>query len=631
MNNYVPRGFILLLDFYFAVVAAYLSFWLISTTTGSHFQFFGLNWNLWIIVLLQVVFYMLFRSYAGLIRYSSLNDAWKQFKVVALNVVLLLIINQVCYAIFESKLIVNAGVIVYGVFAFCFLFLFRVVVKSIYSHIQKKNTSQKAFILGTGPQDVAAASSLIAQKSDAFSIVGFISEQNQMLRNHIFNLPIVALSALTDKRRDFTAIIIREDKLKDMCQEETSVLSVLLEMDFKIFKFPKLQDWREFSDTGVNELQEIKIEDLLRRSPIKLNNHKLFSIYKDKVVLVSGAAGSIGSEIVRQLAKFKPKEILLVDKAETPLHNLGLELDSDYPDIECKRLIGDVRNKKRMGRIFEDHRPQIVFHAAAYKHVPMMEANPGEAINVNFKGTRFMAELAVDYEIERFVFISTDKAVNPTNIMGATKRAAEIFIQSLSRQKRIGTTFMTTRFGNVLGSNGSVVPHFKKQIAAGGPITVTHPDITRYFMTIDEACQLVLEAGGIGRGGEIFVFDMGQPIKILDLAKQMIRLSGLIPEKDIPVKIVGLRPGEKLYEELLADRETTTETYHDKILIGEATYQFDKSKLNLLNGLLEMSQNYNLIESLAILKELVPEYRSDKTLLPENRQPKPSLKVEGSN
>lgn len=613
VHNYMPRRLILLIDLIIALFSAFASFYLVSIITNTPIELYRFKWELWIIVLVQLVFFVLFRSYAGLVRYSSFRDAGKQLTVISICVIALLIFNQVYYIPTHEKLVLNATVIIYGVFAFLLLFLFRIVVKGIYEFISSGEISRSAFILGTGREDVDMASGLIAQNSNNLSIVGFINTDDITLKINIFDLPIFNIDQLSKRRIKAEIIIVSEEKLSQLRDTNMTFLSNLLAMKFKIYKLPKLQDWENPSDSRFKELKEINIEDLLQRSPIKLNNLELFSIYKDKTIVVSGAAGSIGSEIVRQLIAFKPKKILLIDQAETPLHELTLELNHNYPNLSYQQIIADVRNRKRMTQIFREFDPQVVFHAAAYKHVPMMEANAVEAISVNFQGTRNIAELALEYEIERFVFVSTDKAVNPTNIMGATKRAAELFIQSLTRQKEVKTNFITTRFGNVLGSNGSVVPYFKKQIAAGGPVTVTHPEIIRYFMTIDEACQLVLEAGGIGKGGEIFVFDMGSPIKIFDLAKQMIRLSGLIPEEDIKIEFTGLRPGEKLYEELLADQETTIKTHHEKIMVGQATYDFNKSNIDLLNKLLCTIQNYECDKALQLLKQLVPEYHCENS------------------
>lgn len=610
LQNYMPRGFIFGIDVFLVFVAAYITTILVAYIEKGVLSFEIFPLQLVVVVLVQALFMVIFKSYSGIVRYSSIKDAVKQLQVVIICMISLIILNQICALFTEKEYFSTAALIIYGIIAFPLLFIFRVVVKSTYEIIRRESPTSRALVYGVGHTDVTMALGLLEQKSSGFRVIGFLDSRIKTKKNHIFGLPVYHIDKINPERKPAEAIIISEEKLDFLRESDPAVLSELLDLKFKIFKLPKIQDWMNSTDSDFDRLKEINIEDLLQRSPIQLNIDLLASTYNDKVVLVTGAAGSIGSEIVRQLMRFKPKKILLLDQAETPLHILSLEINSKYPGVQYEKIISNVRNRSRMQQVFEKFRPQIVFHAAAYKHVPMMEANPIEAISVNFYGTHNLAELAVEYEVERFLLVSTDKAVNPTNIMGATKRSAELFIQHLSNQKNNVTTFVTTRFGNVLGSNGSVVPYFQKQIAAGGPVTVTHPEITRYFMTIDEACQLVLEAGSMAEGGEIYVFDMGKPVKIIDLAKQMIRLSGRIPEKDIKIEITGLRPGEKLYEELLADEENTTKTHHEKIMIGHATSCFDQNELcSLLQELLHVTHNYDTDKAVEIMKKLVPEYQ----------------------
>jgi FlaA1/EpsC-like NDP-sugar epimerase len=381
-----------------------------------------------------------------------------------------------------------------------------------------------------------------------------------------------------------------------------------------VYTVPLISNWenqKEISD----KVKNIQIEDLLERNPIILDNKTISKDLKDKIIMITGAAGSIGSEIVRQVIQFKPKTILLIDQAETPLHQLTLELGEIVTEVQLRSVIADVRNKEIMNKIFKEHLPQVVYHAAAYKHVPLMEDNPAQAIQTNVEGTKNLADLACQYHAKKFVMVSTDKAVNPSNVMGASKRIAEKYVQSLQlrslkENNGKGTKFITTRFGNVLGSNGSVVPLFTKQIAAGGPVTITHQDIIRYFMTIPEACQLVLEAGSMGKGGEIYIFDMGKPVKIIDLARKMIKLAGFIPEKDIAIKIVGLRPGEKLYEELLNDTSKTIPTYHEKIMIAEEIQEeFENLHLEI-EELIGMASFFSNDDIVGKMKMIVPEFRS---------------------
>ncbi|MBZ9778007.1 polysaccharide biosynthesis protein [Psychroflexus sp. CAK8W] len=606
-RNYVPRVVILFIDICISILSAQLTFFLISSVGEGKLKFIHLNWEFVSLVTIQILFFLIFRSYSGIVRYTGFKDSIKQLQTVITTVVTLIVINEIVYSLYQTKILVNGGAIIYGFIVFSILFLFRVIVKRAYQLIHADSSSTKAYLLGTSLTDVAIAESIISDSRTSFDIVGFISEVNKLKKTRILTLPIINLDQLKHKKiRGGTSVIVSSQKLRELATADSDILNQLLELNLKIYKLPDLQDWS--GESISSEIKKVNLEDLLQRTPIKLQPDKLKSIYKGKVILVTGAAGSIGSDIVRQLIRFKPKSILMLDQAETPLHHMSLEMESKHPNLHFEKIIANVRNYKRLESIFDYFQPEIVFHGAAYKHVPMMEANPIEALDVNFTGTKNLTDLAIQYKVSRFVFVSTDKAVNPTNIMGASKRSAEIYLQSVARNKSILTRFITTRFGNVLGSNGSVIPHFKEQIENLGPVTVTHPDITRYFMTIDEACQLVLEAGAMGNGGEIYVFDMGKPVKIIDLAKQMIRLSGFIPYEDIDIIYTGLRPGEKLYEELLADKENTLPTHHQKILIAKASYDFDSEKLILLKNLQNQISNNNAFKSIEVLKKLVPEF-----------------------
>ena len=606
-RNYVPRVAIFLIDVGISIFSAQFTFFLISSVGEGKLKFIHLNWEFVSLVSIQILFFLIFKSYSGIVRYTGFRDSIKQLKTTISTVATLLIVNELIYNVYNVKILVNGGAIIYGFIAFSMLFLFRVLVKRAYQLLHEESTTNKAYLLGISLTDVAIAESIISDAKASFDIVGFISEVGKLKRTRILTLPIVTLDQLRHKKiRGGTSVIVSSQKLRELATADSDILNQLLELNLKIYKLPELQDWN--GESISSEIKKVNLEDLLQRTPIKLQREKLKSIYKDKVILVTGAAGSIGSDIVRQLIRFKPKTILMLDQAETPLHEISLELKSKYPNLHFEKIIADVTNLKRLDSIFYHFKPEIVFHGAAYKHVPMMEDNPIEALNVNFIGTKNLTDLSVLHKVSRFVFVSTDKAVNPTNIMGASKRSAEIYLQSTAREKSINTRFITTRFGNVLGSNGSVIPHFQRQIENLGPVTVTHPDITRYFMTIDEACQLVLEAGAMGNGGEIYVFDMGKPVKIIELAKQMIRLSGFVPYDDIDITYTGLRPGEKLYEELLADKENTLPTHHQKILIAKASYDFDSEKLILLNNLENQISNNNILRAIEVLKKLVPEF-----------------------
>lgn len=606
VQNYVPRRYILFIDSLLAFIALECSFFLINSVQGSTQVRFVLSWELAVMLGVQILSFILLKSYFGLVRFSSFRDVITQLKVTALAVFTILIINRIYYYYDAQKLILDAGVIVYGFISFSLLFFFRVLVKQIYKSIYpSKKNSVKAFIYGTDLKTLTTTEGLLSDHSEHFRIAGFIHSGKGALVNRIHNLPIYSLAELKQISKEASALIITEEKLKKLQLRRPHLVDELLELQLTIYKIAPPQNLEDRVD--FKNLREVKIEDLLQRNPIKINNPKLKERYTGKTILVTGAAGSIGSEIVRQLIPFQPGHIILLDQAETPLHDISLELKNNHPHLSFSQVIANVRNQTRLAEVFSQYKPQVVFHGAAYKHVPMMENNPIEALSVNFCGTCNLADLALEYQVERFVFVSTDKAVNPTNIMGASKRSAEIYIQAQAKKQK-QTTFIITRFGNVLGSNGSVIPHFKKQIAAGGPVTVTHPEITRYFMTIDEACQLVLEAGAMGKGGEIYVFDMGQPIKIINLAKQMIRLSGLVPNEDIAITYTGLRPGEKLYEELLADKETTLPTHHEKILIAEDTNYFNKTSGVILHKFSQHIISNDIHLAFATLKSLVPEY-----------------------
>jgi FlaA1/EpsC-like NDP-sugar epimerase len=407
------------------------------------------------------------------------------------------------------------------------------------------------------------------------------------------------------------ALILADKSLTK--EEQITIVDDCLEHNLKVYTVPIITDWANQKEIS-QKIKSFQIEDLLDRKPIILDKQSISAQLLDKTILISGAAGSIGSEIVRQVIDFSPATILILDQAETPLHNLTLEIQNLNSDIKVKSIVTDIRSKKSLEKVFAEYKPDVVYHAAAYKHVPLMEENPSQAIFVNVKGTKNLADLSLKYKVDKFVMVSTDKAVNPSNVMGASKRIAEKYVQSLYfnelKNNAATTKFITTRFGNVLGSNGSVVPLFSKQIAEGGPITITHQDIIRYFMTIPEACQLVLEAGSMGKGGEIYIFDMGKPVKIIDLANKMIRLAGFIPDKDIKIKIVGLRPGEKLYEELLNDGSKTLPTHHEKITVAQeiiGDYNLVDTEISELIKTAHF-QNSNTIVSK--MKSLVPEYIS---------------------
>jgi FlaA1/EpsC-like NDP-sugar epimerase len=489
----------------------------------------------------------------------------------------------------------------------------RVSIKSIYNSIfQIKSFENKILIYGAGELGQMAQHAIKSDYSLKSKVVAFIDDNSSLHGKRIGGIPVISLEKAfktTATANDITEVIIAiaQDRLNKTSKRK--VVDLCIESGIRVREIPVVSSWIG-NELKSKHFKDIEIEDLLGRDAISLDKVKIKEGVKNSIVLVTGAAGSIGSEIVRQLISFNAKQVILLDQAESPLYDLQNEIIAANNNPNFEVVIASVTNKKKIRRVFEKYRPNIVFNAAAYKHVPLMEEFPGEAIHVNIGGTKILADLSVEFGVEKFVFISTDKAVNPSNVMGASKRLSELYIQSLAQNNGISTKFITTRFGNVLGSNGSVVPLFKKQIKAGGPITLTHKEIERFFMTIPEACQLVLEAGFMGKGGEIFIFDMGNPVKIIHLAEKMISLSGLIPNKDIEIKVTGLRPGEKLYEELMNGKEELQPTYNDKIMIGkfeEHNYmKINWAIIKLINSVDELEDS----ELVAQLKAIVPEFVS---------------------
>ncbi|MCI4444181.1 MAG: polysaccharide biosynthesis protein, partial [Lentimicrobium sp.] len=511
------------------------------------------------------------------------------------------------------------GLFINIVLSFCGLFVYRVIVKQTFElYFTERNDNKliKAIIYGTDANAISVANALNFETPIRFKILGFVDKNNQNASKRMLDLPIYVLRKKLPtllRSIDAEAVVIADRSLTK--EEQLVIVDQCLEFNYKVYTLPSVSDWENQKEIS-QKVKNIQIEDLLEREPIVLDNISISKQLMDNTILITGAAGSIGSEIVRQVLSFNPKKVIILDQAETPLHHISLEVESIKTDATILTLIVDIRNRAALERVFKLYRPQMVYHAAAYKHVPLMEENPSQAILTNVEGTKNLADLSCEYGVKKFVMISTDKAVNPSNVMGASKRIAEKYVQSLHLkcQERndslYATKFITTRFGNVLGSNGSVVPLFSKQIADGGPITITHPDIIRYFMTIPEACQLVLEAGSMGNGGEIYIFDMGKPVKIIDLARKMIRLAGFVPDRDIKIKIVGLRPGEKLYEELLNDTSKTLPTYHEKIMIAqEIQEEFEDLHLEIedLIGIASFFDNDDIV---AKMKKIVPEFIS---------------------
>ena len=616
--GYLPRWIVLMIDIAIVLISlllVYAMFW----SMGLHsFNVQFTNYVVPSYLLVSVFFFWLFRTYSGIIRHSSFIDAIKLGFATFSTLIVLILVNYTVLLVRGDKVFMNTGLLINFVISFVTLFVYRILVKQIFERYFSENTSEdlmRALIYGSDENAIAVANALLAERPKRFKIVGFVDKHQENTAKRILNLPIISLRKRVPvlmRSVDAEILIIADKSLTK--EEKLTIVDECLEFNYKVYTVPLISDWEDQRNIA-KRIKTFQIQDLLERQPIVLDNHSISNQLKGKVVMVTGAAGSIGSEIVRQIIAFRPVLVLMIDQAETPLHNLSLEIANLNTNVEVIPLISDVCKRLGMQHIFEKYRPAVVFHAAAYKHVPLMEQNPAQAVFVNVLGTKNIADLSCIYNAESFVMVSTDKAVNPSNVMGASKRIAEKYVQGLHHKNRIDggdcpTKFITTRFGNVLGSNGSVVPLFTEQIAKGGPITITHPDIIRYFMTIPEACQLVLEAGAMGNGGEVYIFDMGNPVKIIDLANKMIRLAGYIPNVEIKIKIVGLRPGEKLYEELLNDTAKTLPTHHEKIMIAQEPMD-DFERLNTaIEDLIAEANNYKINEIVIKMKEIVPEFIS---------------------
>ena len=582
------------------------------------------NWAIVIGVYLLMILFT--KTHTSIIRLSVIEDLYRVFKVVALSAVLLIGINFAVHQVLGMKLMHYWSIVILGAISFSFLVIERLAIKHIYSRLTHAFSGrQRVLVLGTSISSLILATALKNELDGKFNPIGLLAEKDANTPDEINGFKVYPYNeetlVNTFVENGIHALIFHHDKAKEV---GLNYADFFIKNNLRILSFNRVEEFdtdhsEEKEERNISTyVKEVQIEDLLGREPIVLNNSLVRSNIRDSVVLVTGACGSIGSEIVKQIASYKAKQIVLVDQAETPMHDLSLEMKDQFPNANVVLFMGDVQNRERMELAFATYRPKFVFHAAAYKHVPMMEINPTEAVLTNVMGTKNIADLALKYGVYKFVMVSTDKAVNPTNVMGCTKRLSEIYTQSLyfnAKQKGKITQFITTRFGNVLGSNGSVIPLFRKQIAAGGPVTITHRDIIRYFMTIPEACSLVLEAGCMGHGGEIYIFDMGKPVKIYDLATRMISLAGLRPNVDIQIKEIGLRPGEKLYEELLADKENTIEdvTGNDKIMIAKVrTYDFN-NVLDHISNIISFAKKGNVHDMIKSMKLFIPEYHSHQS------------------
>lgn len=612
-HSTVPRWVVLDMDIITFVVAFVLTELFCDIDLLSRYNIIKFA----ILILLSLTAFLLWGTYRSIIRHSGLHDmyriVWANVLPLVIMGVVALINNNIHFVDSACILSYHEAVMFYSMLC-VLMILSRLFCQRIYNdYFKKKRHSYNVIIYGAGAAGIIAQNALAQDLYYDYQVIAFVDDDKSKVGQVLGGAPVMrnhdVLNPHFISHKKVQQIIIAIPTIRNIHKQ--AIVNKCLDLGLTVKVVPHITNWINDSFTS-NQIQDIKIEDLLERESIKLDNINIIREVVGKVVLVTGAAGSIGSEICRQLIQYKPKKIVMLDQAESPMYDLQFELKNNEPykhSIECMEfVIANVKDKARMEEVFQQFHPQLIYHAAAYKHVPFMEENPYEAVFVNVFGSKNLADLAVKYGAQKFVMISTDKAVNPTNVMGATKRMAEIYIQSRSTDQ---TQFVTTRFGNVLGSNGSVIPLFKKQLAAGGPLTVTHRDIIRYFMTISEACNLVLEAGAMGQGGDIFVFDMGKPVKIYDMAKKMIQLSGM---KHIEIKEIGLRPGEKLYEELLATKENTIPTYHPKIMHAQVRrYNFDEvdAKYAELHTILESLDDMKIV---AKMKEIVPEFVSNNSV-----------------
>lgn len=597
---------------------------LISGYLGNYLELGGINFaqHFWqitlgnlICVLLFIIGFRIFHTYTGIIRYSSLIDLQRVGMASLLGSILSFLVGIGINSIGIEVVMMPSvlGCITLLVCTSMLMWVERMAVRAMFDTFRTDKAIPVA-IYGTKAGGIALANSIRTVKEKQYVLQAFISDGPEMKNVYLMGKKVfLNEEGIAERLKEIKVRAVLVSPLKsEKIRNNPEMVDELVKAGIKIMMMPAAQEWDEKHDLSYNQLHEVEIEDLLPRDKIEVDMDAIGKMLTGKRVLITGAAGSIGSEMVRQVAAYKPAELILIDQAETPMHDVRLMMARQFPDIKNQTIVSSITDQIHMEKIFEAHKPEYVFHAAAYKHVPMMEDNPAMAVRNNINGTRVIADLAVKYGTKKFVMISTDKAVNPTNVMGCSKRICEIYCQSLNQAIVEGkvkgvTQFVTTRFGNVLGSNGSVIPLFKEQIKKGGPITVTHPDIIRFFMLISEACKLVLEAGTMGKGGEIFVFDMGRPVKIVDLAKRMIKLSGA---KDIDIKFTGLRDGEKLFEEVLNDKEGTKPTYHPKIMIAKVrSYDYETAKKNE-DELLQLSYTHDDMVIVKKMKEIVPEYKS---------------------
>lgn len=609
----LPYWSVLLIDCLCVLVAGILAF---SINHGLQASI-DVVWTLFLLMIGVTAFFMvgfrIFHTYHGVIRFSSFSDLIRITLAVLIGLAILIVVELVTGVGKNTAGIEIADIILTSLFVVAFMWLIRVWVKTLHDDNLHRKRTTPVFIYGVQEGGVAIAKNINASDTTPYIVSGFVSPDPDLKGKQLMGHKIYLFDKdLVKEMKNRYADILMVSPLKmQSLRDNQEMLNYLIDSGIKLYVNPGAKEWNG-EDVNVSEMRQVEPEDLLPRDKIEINLEGAAKMITGKVVLITGAAGSIGSEIVRQVAEFNPSSLILIDQAETPMHDIRLMMNKQWPEIVSETIVANIADQHYMARIFEQYKPDYVFHAAAYKHVPMMEDNPYEAVVNNVWGTKVVADLAVKYGTKKFVMVSTDKAVNPTNVMGCSKRICEIYVQSLDKAIKEGsvegeTGFVTTRFGNVLGSNGSVIPIFQEQIRKGGPVTVTHKDIIRYFMLIPEACKLVVEAGTMGKGGEIFIFDMGKPVRIADLAERMIKLSGA---KNVKIEFTGLRDGEKLYEEVLNDEETTLPTFHPKIKIAKVReYEFAVAEKDI-SQLINDARNMDDMEIVAEMKRIVPEFKS---------------------
>lgn len=610
-NRNAPRSFILLIDLIIVFISVLISYLLRFNFSIPIEETALIPYALIIILGIRAVLFLITKSFSGIIRYTETQDITRIFIISSIGTLAIVGMDILIKAIYGIYIIPRAVIVIEFIASSASMIAFRLLVKSTYWELKTTDRKSKnVIIFGAGEAALFTSKALKQNTIERFNIIAFIDDSKQKVGKKIENTKIYHSNDLPKllKEKGVDQVIISVQNISAARKKE--VAEICLAFQVKVQNVPPVKNWIN-GELSINQIRDINIIELLDRDEIHLDIQNIKKQLTGKVIMVTGAAGSIGSEIARQVVEYRPSKLILVDIAETPIYHLELEFAKHELTASIEFTIADIRNKERMNNVFNTYKPNIIFHAAAYKHVPLMENNPSEAVLANIHGTKTLADLACQYEVDKFIMVSTDKAVNPTNVMGASKRIAEIYVQTLNSHK---TKFITTRFGNVLGSNGSVIPLFTKQIQNGGPITITDPEITRFFMTIPEACQLVLEAGAQGNGGEIYIFDMGKSIKILDLAKKMIQLSGLELGTDIQIVFTGLRPGEKLYEEVLASEENTIPTGHPKIMIAKVRVNEIEDIQKQINNLIHLFETQDNYEIVGQMKKIVPEFLSKNSM-----------------